>query len=85
MKSYIRYEDGFHAHIKDLSELSMNEIFRKISKMIAFSDCTDIEIIDIVIDGKEYYYAGWRPGMEYTFLDKEGKQIWSEYFPEWDH
>lgn len=85
MKSYIRYEDGYYASIEDVSELSMDEIFCKVAKMIAFSDCSDVEVIDIVIDGQEYYYAGWRPGMEYTFVDENNTEVWTNSFPEWDH
>lgn len=85
MKSYIKYKDGSEVYIKNMEDSSMDLIFYTAAKMIAFNDCTDIEILNIVINSEEYFYAGWKPGMVYTFENKKGEEIWTDEFPEWDH
>ena len=59
--------------------------FRFAAKLEAFSDCTDESLKCIVSGGMVYYYAGWRPGMEITFIDADGDEVWSNCFPEYDH
>lgn len=85
MKSYIRYEECFYVHIKDMDECSMDEIFYTAANMIAFNDCSDIEVIDIVINNEEYFYVGWQPDMLFEFEDKDGNVVWRRYFPNWNH
>lgn len=85
MKDYIQYKDDIGFSIKDMRECPMNQIFRTAAKMIAFDDCTGIEVTDIVINGKKYFYTGWKPGMTYTFVDENGVEVWTSSFPEWDH
>lgn len=65
---------------------NMNEMLYAASKMWAFNDCCPVEIISIKANGRELRYCGWRPGMEFSFYDVEtGEEVWTEYFPEWDH
>ena len=59
--------------------------FRYAAKLEAFSDCTDEVLIGVFCGEKKYVYAGWRPGMEITFIDRDGDEVWSNCFPEWDH
>ena len=59
--------------------------FRFAAKLEAFSDCTDESLKYITSGGMVYYYAGWRPGMEITFIDADGEEVWSRRYPEWDH
>ncbi len=65
---------------------SENALLRTASKLYAFDDCCPVEIFSIKSKGRELCYCGWHPGMEYSFYDKETKEVvWTEYFPEWDH
>lgn len=63
-----------------------NLIFTEAAKMICFSDCSNIQDVKVVIDGRHYSYAGWEPGMLFIFKDDvTGEEAWSNCFPEWDH
>ena len=65
---------------------SENALLCTVSKLYAFDDCCPVEVLEIVSDGRELRYCGWRPGMEYSYYDKETKEVvWTEYFDEWDH
>lgn len=58
----------------------------KASQFYAWSDCDDTYYIDeIMCDGKEIVYTGWRPNMEFRFKDETGEVVYDAFFPEWDH
>ena len=59
--------------------------FRYAARLEAFSDCTDEVFMGVFCGDQEYHYAGWRPGMEITFIDADGEEVWSNCYPEWDH
>jgi hypothetical protein len=47
-------------------------------------DCTGADVTKIVYNGVNYRYAGWKPGMEFEFLnadDPEGESYttWMEH------
>ena len=57
--------------------------FREVAAIIAMSDCSEQEIVKIVFHGKEFHYAGWAPGMEFTFVDNSDSEntytVWMEH------
>lgn len=60
--------------------------FREVAAIIAMSDCSGQEIVKIVFQGKEFHYAGWAPGMEYTFIDNEDPEnFYTTYMEHLDH
>ena len=80
----VRSGDGFYI----VSPNDSNEIdawFAELAHTLAFSDCSDEEVILIIYEGKEIHYVGWQPDMIYKFADEAGNIIWSNSFPQWDH
>ena len=63
----------------------INQWFAELARTLAFSDCSDEEVILIIYEGKEIHYVGWQPDMLYEFADEAGNIIWSNSFPQWDH
>ena len=63
----------------------INQWFTELAHTLAFSDCSDEEVILIIYEGKEIHYVGWQPDMLYEFADEVGNIIWSNSFPQWDH
>lgn len=62
------------------------EMFENAARCIAFDDLSDDVFESCYVDGNEYLYAGWQPGMVYEFIDEEtGKVVYSTCHPEWDH
>jgi hypothetical protein len=59
----------------------------KASQFYAWSDCDDTySIVEIMRDGHELCYMGWRPCMQFKFKDmKTGKVVYDAEFPQWDH
>jgi hypothetical protein len=59
----------------------------KASQFYAWSDCDDTySIVEIMCDGHELCYMGWRPCMQFKFKDmKTGKVVYDAEFPQWDH
>jgi len=63
-----------------------NLFFRKVAERIAFADCSDEQVSEIVFDGEPCHYTGWQPGMVIEFAsDITGEIVYSGSFPEWDH
>lgn len=63
-----------------------NLFFRKVAERIAFADCGDEQVSEIVYDGEPCHYTGWQPGMVIEFAsDLTGEIVYSGSFPEWDH
>ena len=63
----------------------ISQWFAELAHTLAFSDCSDEEVILIIYEGKEIHYVGWQPDMLYEFADEAGNIIWSNSFPQWDH
>ena len=59
----------------------------KASQMYAWSDCDDTySIVEIMCDGHELCYMGWRPCMEFKFKDlTTGKVVYDAFHEQWDH
>lgn len=70
---YIRYFD------------SHEELMNAVVRAIAFSDCSDEDVLDISSGGNIIYYVGWQPGMHYVFKNLDGEVVWDNYYPEYDH
>ena len=66
---------------------TVEQLMYNVSKYYAFSDCDDSSyIIEIVCAGRSIEYIGWKPNMEYIFIDSKTKEVvWDEYFPQWEH
>lgn len=80
----VRFEHGEESMFMPLPKASMNEFFRQVSYAICYGDCTDYEVTEIVFDDELWHYAGWRPGMEFTYTSDSG-DTWTAFFPEWEH
>ena len=63
----------------------INQWFAELAHTLAFSDCSDEEVVLIIYEGKEIHYVGWQPDMLYEFADEAGNILWSNSFPQWDH
>ena len=59
----------------------------KASQFYAWSDCDDTySIVEIMCDGHELCYMGWRPCMEFKFKDlTTGKVVYDAFHPQWEH
>lgn len=56
------------------------------AKAIAFSDCTDEEVMFICADGHELRFVGWQPDMLMEFKDvATGEIVWSNCCSDWEH
>lgn len=80
----VRSEDEFYIVSPDESK-GIDAWFAELARTLAFSDCSDEEVILIIYEGKELHYVGWQPNMLYEFADEAGNIIWSNSFPQWDH
>ena len=59
----------------------------KASQFYAWSDCDDTyRIEEIMCDGHELCYMGWRPCMEFKFKDlTTGKVVYDAFHEQWEH
>jgi hypothetical protein len=59
----------------------------KASQFYAWSDCDDTySIVEIMCNGHELCYMGWRPCMEFKFKDMTtGKVVYDAFHEQWDH
>ena len=59
----------------------------KASQFYAWSDCDDTySIVEIMCDGHELCYMGWRPCMEFKFKDlTTGKVVYDAFHEQWEH
>lgn len=63
-----------------------DDAFYYASETICFSDCSNYDVVEIYIEGQSYHYVGWRPNMEYVFVNDETNEIaYDRFFPHWDH
>lgn len=69
----------FYPHI------DTDKFFYEVSRRIAFSDCSNEEVLIIIWHGKEIEYAGWKPNMVYEYKDLDGNTVWVGQFENWDH
>ena len=80
----VRSGDEFYIISPDESK-GIDSWFAELAHTLAFSDCSEEEVILIIYEGKEIHYVGWQPDMIYKFADEAGNIIWSNSFPQWDH
>ena len=59
----------------------------KASQFYAWSDCDDTySLVEIMCDGHELCYMGWRPCMEFKFKDlTTGKVVYDAFHEQWEH
>ena len=81
----VEYEDGVVAIRGFNSDDSADKFFTAVAKVICFSDCEPVNVIEIYWHGERVWYDGWHPGMLYRFCNMGRKVVWEGYFPEWDH
>ncbi len=84
MLSYYEYDMDDEHVIEDRTGDELWPFFRRVAAELAMSDCSGVRITRIVYNGVDYVYAGWRPGMEYTFVNKhnpdaESYTTWMEH------
>ena len=87
MKSYYEWECEGERGVKDLSDYDLWPFFRIVGRVLAFDDCSPINITKIVYDGREFRYVGWQPDMKFEFVgvgdgSAESYVVW---LPECDH
>lgn len=71
------------AFVKDCS---MYRFFTAVSKVLAFSDCSNADVVTIVYRGIEYVYEGWKPGELFTYHAAHDASVrWENDYPEFDH
>lgn len=84
-----RFEDEPEEfYVKSFHSSEIDKMMVEVSKFYAFSDCeaSDMYVDEICMNGRHVYYAGWRPGMTYSFIDATtGEVVWENSFPQWDH
>jgi len=68
-----------------ITKKTKEEIFFVAARTVVFSDCSDEELVYAVADGEPFEYVGWQPGMRVTFVRRDGKTVFDEEFPEWEH
>ena len=87
MKYYYTYNcPDIDNEIYTSEHANLDDLLTDVSRSICFSDCVKIQVLDIVADGRKLSFAGWRPDMEFTYMDKLTREIvWAECFPEWEH
>lgn len=88
MKNYfiIEYDDGDQVTY-DRSGADLWPFFREVAAFFAMRDCTDEKIVKVVYDGHEFRYAGWAPGMLFTFynVDDPYNDRYTTWLPEYEH
>lgn len=84
-QSYIWYEQYEENFTKDMAGCSLDHVLTEASRMYSFADCTGIEVIEVVHEGKKYFYEGWEPGMQFIFRNSDHDIVWNRSFPQWDH
>ena len=83
MKTYYIYEFEGEQTIVNKDGTELWSFFRGVAAILAMDDITEQHIIKIVFEGREFHYAGWAPGMEFTFVDNEDSEntytTWMEH------
>lgn len=86
MPSSYLYRDGEGILInKFYPHITAHQFFSEISRRIAFSDCSNEEVLIIIWQGKEVEYVGWRPNMVFEYKDLDGNVVWDGKFEHLDH
>ena len=63
-----------------------NACFESAAYKIAFDDITNDVVESVWINGEEYEYSDWQPGMVIEFRNaKTLEPYYSTAHPEWDH
>ena len=81
----IEDEDGIVRVVGYHSDDSVDRFFTDVSRTLAFNDCTNEKVLDIIWNGERVHYVGWTPGMVYGYKDKDHNLVWEGSFPDWDH
>ena len=71
--------------LHQFNEDKVDEMMVEVSKFIAFSDCHDGVLVDIVMNNQHIHYDGWKPNMYMTYSNGAGEVVWEGSFPSWDH
>lgn len=83
MNTYYVYEFEGEQTTVDKTGTTVWPFFREVAAIIAMSDLSEQHIRKIIFEGKEYRYAGWAPGMEYTFINindhEDSYTTWMEH------
>lgn len=67
-------------------DCTMYRFFTAVSRALAFSDCTNADVVKIVYHGVEYVYEGWKPGEVFTYHAANDASVrWENDYPEFDH
>lgn len=90
MNTYYVYEfEGEYTTVDktvDKTGTTVWPFFREVAAIIAMSDISEQHITKIVFEGKEYRYAGWAPGMEFTFYNiNDPEDSYTTWMPHLDH
>ena len=84
--NYIIFKDHNDGELSVTVYDDTGDMFIDASRQICFGDCDDtLTIEQIVYDGKEVHYGGWKQGMHYTFYDNDNNLVYENWFPQWDH
>ena len=79
-------DDDEHIHQYVVNDNDPWPFFREVGGFIAMADCTDEIVKKIVYKGEEFEYAGWKPGMEFTFINKNNPEdSYTTWLPEYNH
>lgn len=90
MKSYytIKTSEGttYTMNLDKIAAQYPFDFFRDVAYTLAMSDLTDEKVEEIVWQGEHYHYVGWRPGMEYTFVnDGDEEDSYTTWMEHLDH
>lgn len=87
MKSWYEYDMDSEHVVVNMSEYGLWPFFRTVAAEIAMSDCTGAHVTKIVFDSVRYEYVGWKPGMEYEFVNAEDPagESYTTWIPQYDH
>ena len=67
-------------------DCTMYRFFTAVSRALAFSDCTNADVVKIVYRGIEYVYEGWKPGELFTYHAAHDASVrWENDYPEFNH
>ena len=83
---YVVRHDDNDVFCYDCSDMETWPFFRRVAAELAMDDCSGIQMLLIVYQNKEYRYVGWRPGMEYTFVNvNDPDDFYTTYMKHLDH
>lgn len=82
----LRAADGSRLVDAFARDCTMYRFFTAVSRALAFSDCTNADVVQIVYHGIEYVYEGWQPGELFAYHAVSDATVrWEADYPEFDH